>query len=63
MIRLGTLQDVHRIMQAINEAQFRMKSAGMTQWQNNYPNESIIQQDIMEHALFVYEIDRLIVEQ
>ncbi len=55
MIRLGRLDDIDGIMEVIKEAQIRMKSAGMTQWQNNYPNKSIIQQDILEKALYVYE--------
>ncbi len=61
MIRLGTLKDTKNIMKIIKEAQSRMKSAGMTQWQNNYPNETIIKQDIMDGALFVYEVNNQIV--
>lgn len=61
MIRLGTLEDINSIMKIIKEAQFRMKSEGMTQWQNNYPNETIIKQDIMDNALFVYESENQIV--
>jgi len=61
MIRLGTLQDTSNIMQIIKEAQIRMKTAGMTQWQNNYPNETIIKQDIIDNALFVYEVSNQVV--
>lgn len=61
MIRLGKISDLHEIMVIIKEAQTRMKQAGMTQWQNNYPNEEIIKKDISEQALFVYESNNEIV--
>ena len=61
MIRLGLSSDLDHIMKIIKEAQARMKQAGMTQWQNNYPNEEIIKKDISEQALFVYESNNEIV--
>ncbi len=61
MIRQANIQDLNSIMKVIQEAQHRMKQSGMTQWQNNYPNSTIIDKDIQEHAVYVYEIDQEIV--
>lgn len=61
MIRLATIKDLDDIMEIIKQAQIRMKLAGMTQWQNNYPNNEIILKDINENALYVYIKDKKII--
>jgi len=61
MIRLAKLYDLNDILVIIKQAQQRMKNAGMTQWQNDYPNINIIHQDILDKVLYVYILDNKIV--
>lgn len=60
-IRQATLDDIEDILSVIKEAQQRMRLAGMTQWQNNYPNHEIIKSDILNEAIFVLLVDRKII--
>lgn len=44
--RRSTLADVDDIMKIIKQAQEYLKSQQVTQWQNNYPNIQVVEQDI-----------------
>lgn len=55
MIRVANNKDIKAIMNIIYEAKRRMKEQGLTQWQNDYPNDEIIKKDIESKSLFVYE--------
>ncbi len=45
-IRKSRMEDIERIMCVIHEAQESMRANGIPQWQDGYPNEEVISQDI-----------------
>jgi RimJ/RimL family protein N-acetyltransferase len=51
--RKATLKDVPQIMNIIYKAQENFRIKGIDQWQNNYPNEEIIIDDINKGYGFV----------
>lgn len=53
--------DVKSIMKIINQAQEYLKNQGIDQWQNNYPNEDVINTDISNGESYVLEKDGNIV--
>ena len=44
--RKSTKNDVPKIMNIVKQAQNYFKEQGIDQWQNNYPNEEVINGDI-----------------
>lgn len=52
-IRLSTLQDVPRILEIIDDAKALLKSLHIDQWQNGYPNQEQIENDIQNQESFV----------
>ena len=40
------MKDIEKIMCVIHEAQESMRANGIPQWQDGYPNEEVISQDI-----------------
>ena len=61
IFRKSTKLDVKAIMRIINQAQEYLKSQGINQWQNNYPNEDVINDDIAKGESYVLEKDGNIV--
>lgn len=59
--RKSTKADVKSIMKIINQAQEYLKNQGIDQWQNNYPNEDVINTDISNGESYVLEKDGNIV--
>ena len=51
--RKSTKTDVTRIMEIVKQAQEYFKSQGIDQWQNNYPNEEVINNDINNGESYV----------
>ena len=51
--RKSTKTDVTRIMEIVKQAQEYFKSQGIDQWQNNYPNEEVINNDINNDESYV----------
>lgn len=45
-IRKSRMEDIEKIMCVIHEAQESMRANGISQWQDGYPNEEVISQDI-----------------
>ena len=45
-IRKSQLEDIRQIMDVIHDAQESMRANGIPQWQDGYPNEEVISQDI-----------------
>ena len=43
--RKSTKSDVSKIMEIVKQAQEYFKSQGIDQWQNNYPNDEVINND------------------
>lgn len=52
-IRLAFPNEVEAIMQLIEEAKKCLAEAGSTQWQNGYPNEKVIIDDIISGQAYV----------
>ncbi|PQJ78425.1 GNAT family N-acetyltransferase [Polaribacter porphyrae] len=52
-IRLSTSNDVPRIMEIIDDAKALLKSLNIDQWQNGYPNEAQIENDIANEESYV----------
>lgn len=44
--RLATKNDISNIMLSIDDAIAFLKQSGSTQWQNGYPNQKVIEEDI-----------------
>ncbi|EHQ28147.1 GNAT family N-acetyltransferase [Mucilaginibacter paludis] len=60
LIRKGTLSDVPAIMQLIDDVVPAMIAAGNFQWDSNYPNPAVFEQDIQLNQLWVAEIENAI---
>lgn len=55
MIRLANKQDLPYIMEIIHQASKRLKQQNIHQWQNGYPNEEVILNDIALNQCYVYD--------
>lgn len=60
-IRLSTQADLGTIMELIHEAQADFKEAGIDQWQDGYPNETSIEEDIKRSESYVMLSDHKII--
>ena len=52
-LELSTINDVEKIIEIIDEAKIYLASLNIDQWQNGYPNESIILNDIQNKESYV----------
>lgn len=52
-LRETTTNDVNRVMEIINQAKAYFKLNGIDQWQDGYPNEETILNDINKNEAFV----------
>lgn len=59
--RLSLESDIPSIMIIIHQAQAYLKQAGIDQWQNHYPNEASILNDIQQGESYVVIYDHKIV--
>ncbi len=61
VFRQGTIDDIVDIYDIIRGAKKFLKSKGIDQWQNNYPNESTVMTDVSEGVNYVcYDKDKLV---
>ena len=51
--RLAKINDLKAIMKIIAEAKDYLKSAGIDQWQQGYPNQEVISEDILNQNSYV----------
>lgn len=51
--RAAKFHDLERIMEIIKQAQSYFKEQGIDQWQNGYPNPTVIKQDIKKKESYV----------
>ena len=51
-IRKSTIEDLPYIMPIFAEARQTIKALGIDQWQNGYPSEDVIREDIMKNQSF-----------
>lgn len=54
-IRRTTVSDLCQVMEMISQAKAYFKSQKIDQWQNGYPNDEIIMQDISNQTSYVLE--------
>lgn len=54
-LRKGQKKDIDQILLIIDEAKEALKSMGIDQWQNGYPNREIIENDIDSSEAYVLE--------
>lgn len=55
--RLTVKEDINEVMKIINQAKEYFKSQGIDQWQDGYPNEQTIENDIKKGEAYVLEED------
>lgn len=53
VFRKTTEKDIDNVMKIIKKSQAYFKSQGIDQWQNNYPNPEVIQNDINNNHSYV----------
>lgn len=61
LIRLAQLYDLEEILEITAEIVRHLKEQNIPQWQNNYPNTTILTDDIMHQTLYVAVINDSIV--
>lgn len=54
--RKAEIADLSQIIKIIKAAQKYLKEEGIDQWQNNYPNQQTIKNDIQNNNLFVLQL-------
>lgn len=60
-LRKSTIHDLNSILTIIQQAQAYLKEQGIDQWQNNYPNQDTIKNDINNGISYVLCIDYKII--
>jgi predicted GNAT superfamily acetyltransferase len=55
ILRKGEKKDIEQILLIIEDAKEALKSMGIDQWQNGYPNREIIEKDINSSEAYVLE--------
>ncbi|TGE15285.1 GNAT family N-acetyltransferase [Hymenobacter elongatus] len=61
LIRLATTADLPAIMALVRQVVPLMQAAGNFQWEGDYPNEAVFQQDIERRQLWVAELAEAVV--
>ena len=56
-LRRTTENDVSRVLEIVEQGKAYLKASGVDQWQNGYPNEAVIVQDITDGYAYVLEMD------
>lgn len=57
MIRKTRYDDIERVSTLYKQASASLKAQGIDQWQNNYPNQYSLKEDIDQGISYVYEKD------
>lgn len=52
--RIAQFSDYQKILTLINDGKRQMAAAGITQWDDSYPNKEVILQDIEHQQLWIY---------
>jgi len=55
ILRKTTMNDIPTVMEIIEQGKAYLKSNGIDQWQNGYPNEDVIKEDITNGYGYVLE--------
>lgn len=54
-------KDIPRMMEMVNQSKSSMKARGIDQWQQGYPNEDVLREDLEKRISYVLEDDGLVV--
>lgn len=57
ILRKITPEDLNQVMEIIEQGKVYLKSSGVDQWQNGYPNEAVIKEDIANGYGYVLECE------
>lgn len=57
VFRKTTMTDINKVMKIINDAKKYFKEMNIDQWQDGYPNEEVIKNDIINNSSYVLEKD------
>lgn len=60
-MRKANIEDLKFIIQLYKKAIVQMEHCGISQWDDLYPSEEILHQDILKHQMYIGEIDSKIV--
>lgn len=52
-ITLATKEHIPEIMDIINDSKYRLKKAGVNQWQDGYPNEAVFSLDCEKNECYI----------
>lgn len=61
IMRKTTYSDIKAVMEIIHTAQYSLREMGINQWQNNYPNETVITDDINKGNAYVLLDEKIII--
>ena len=61
ILRKTTYPDIHAVMDIIHTAQRSLREMGINQWQNNYPDETVITNDINKGHAYVLQDENIII--
>jgi RimJ/RimL family protein N-acetyltransferase len=61
IFRKITIEDIDQVMEIIEQGKVYLKSTGVDQWQNGYPNEAVIKEDLANGYGYVLECEDKIV--
>ena len=56
-LRQATLDDLPKVIDIIGGAKKTLRDRGVDQWQQGYPNDEILKQDIQEDISYVLMLD------
>ncbi len=59
--RLAELEDLDQIIGVIRDAKDYLKEQGIDQWQDGFPDEATIREDILSHKSYVFTQDKEII--
>ena len=59
-IRKAQYKDVQQMMYIVKQAQHDLKEMNVDQWQNGYPNDTVLHQDIDLNKAYVAESDHVL---
>ena len=61
MIRRATTEDIADIMSIVSDAQLSLRKLGIDQWQDGYPSQRVIEDDIASGVGYIYLVDNTVV--
>ena len=57
MVRYGNISDLDDVLEMLNLCKIDMKERNLNIWNDNYPNEEIIKDDLLSNDSVVYDLN------